>query len=458
MLRSAAKCPVSGRLCRFGAAGEPPHTLRAVTSASDGADTVAELIPGASEAVKAPLARGATDGRPRREEGAVRFEAASALRGARFALAAYAASRLLLLLLAIADGGLRHHSLYQEFENWDGGWYRGLATDGYPHQALHSQTTLGFFPLYPLLIWVVARPLTLFMSYGPYAPHAADLAGLFIALVGGAIAAVLVQRLAESWWGESAGRRAVLLFCLFPGSVVFSMVYAEGIMLPLAAGCLLALQRRRWLGAGILAALATASEPEAAVLVLVCAVSAGRELRRRGWSDPVARRALVAPIIAPIGFVAVIGYLWARTGTPAAYWIAQHDGWNERFDPLALPHLAIRLSHQISFAHFNHPTINLNWPVGLIGAVILVGLLVLMFRVRRTISLEAWVWTLGVSFIALSSEWVPPNPRLLITAFPAVIVLAHYLEGKRFNWLLALNAVFLVGMSSLTFINVTLRP
>jgi steroid 5-alpha reductase family enzyme len=430
-----------------------------VTSVPDGPDTVAQLAveapgPGVAEAPPPPAG---LPGRVDRASRAGRLSVATALQGVRFAVAVYVASRLLLFLLAIVDGALRHHSLYREFENWDGGWYRGLATDGYPHHALQSQTTLGFFPLYPLLIWLVARPLTLFMAYGPYAPHAADLAGLFIALVGGGVAAVLVQRLAEGWWGESAGRRAVLLFCLFPGSVVFSMVYAEGVMLPLVVGCLLALERRRWLLAGILAAFATASEPEAAVLVLVCAVAAGRELHRRGWQPP-AWRALIAPVLAPIGFVAVIAYLWARTGTPRAYWIAQHYGWDERFDPLALPHLAIRLSHQISFAHFNHPTINLNWPVGLIGAVVLAVLLVLMFRIRRTISPEAWVWTLGISFIAVTSEWVPPNPRLLITAFPAVIVLAYYCKGRRFNWLLALNTILLVSMSALTFVNVTLRP
>ena len=383
---------------------------------------------------------------------------AGSLQRARFALLVFLGSRGLLLLVAIADAVLRHHSLYKELENWDGGWYRGLATDGYPHHALHTQTTLGFFPLYPLLVWVLARPLVLFMSYGPYSPHAADIAGVLISMVGGAIATVLVQRLTEGWWGPAAGRRAVLLFCLFPGSVVFSMVYAEGIMLPLAVGCLLALQRRRWLLAGILAALATASEPEAAILVLVCAASAARELHRRGWRSSEARRSLTAPALAPVGLLSVAGFLWAWTGTPFAYWIAQHYGWMERFDPLALPHLAIRLSHQISFAHFDHPTINLNWPVGLIGAVILVGLLVLMFRIRRTISLEAWVWTLGISFTAVTSEWVPPNPRLLITAFPAVLVLAYYLRGRRFSWLLAVNGILLVVMSAVTFVNVTLRP
>ncbi len=380
---------------------------------------------------------------------------AGGLQRAQFAILVYLGSRALLLVLAIVESLVRHHSLFSEFQNWDGGWYRALAEDGYKHQALHGQTTLGFFPLYPMAIWLVSRPLLLTTSV-PW--HAFVVAGMVISGVGGLVAAVLVQRLAEGWWGEGAGRRAVALFCLFPGTIVFSMVYAEGIMIPLAAGCILALQRRRWLLAGVLAGFATASEPEAAVLMLVCAVSAGIEVNRHGWRSPDARRSLVAPLLAPAGLIAVMAFLWAWTGTPLAYWIAQHYGWRERFDPLALPHLAIRLAHQISFSHFNRPTINLNWPVGLIGAVLLVILLVLMLRIRRTISIEAWVWTLGISFLAVTSEWVPPNPRLLITAFPALVVPAYYLRRRAFSWLLAANVALLLGMSWLTYVHVTLRP
>jgi hypothetical protein len=210
--------------------------------------------------------------------------------------------------------------------------------------------------------------------------------------------------------------------------------------------------------AGLLAAFATASEPEAAVLIVVCAVSAAREIYRRGWGDTAARRSLLAPLLAPLGLIGVIAFMWSWTGSPTAYWTTQHYGWRERFDLLALPHLAIRLAHHISFAHFNHPTINLNWPVGLVGAVILIVLLVLMLRIRGTISLEAWLWTLGISFIAVTSEWVPPNPRLLITAFPAVIVPAYYLRRRAFGWLLVANGFLLVVMSAVTFVGVTLRP
>jgi hypothetical protein len=371
----------------------------------------------------------------------------------RLAIWVYLATRVLLVLVALFDVAFRHGSFINETANWDGGWYRALATDGYKHQVLHDQETLGFFPLYSMLLWLGSAP---FSEHAEI--HAAIITGYVISLIGGLIATVLIQRLASGWWGESAGRRAAVLFCLFPGSVVFSMVYAEGIMLPLAIGCILALQHRRWMLAGLLAAFATASEPEAAVLIVVCAVSAAREIYRRGWGDTAARRSLLAPLLAPLGLIGVIAFMWSWTGSPTAYWTTQHYGWRERFDLLALPHLAIRLAHHISFAHFNHPTINLNWPVGLVGAVILIVLLVLMLRIRGTISLEAWLWTLGISFIAVTSEWVPPNPRLLITAFPAVIVPAYYLRRRAFGWLLVANGFLLVVMSAVTFVGVTLRP
>ena len=385
----------------------------------------------------------------------------AALRGAKFAVLVYLGSRVLLLAVAILNGALRHHAVLSELANWDGMWYRSIANfggvhGGYPHHVSHLQTNLGFFPLYPSVVWLAAQPVRWLSGHG--AIYSITLAGVIVSTIGGLVATILVQRLAAGWWGEAAGRRAVAIFCLFPGSVVFSMVYAEGLMIPLAAGCILALQRRRWLLAGVLAAVATATEPEAAVLILVCAVSAGAELRRHGWRDRGAHRSLLAPLLAPIGLVAVGAFFWAWTGTPFANWIAQHDGWKERSDPLALAHLTIRVAHQISFSHFNHPTINLNLVVGLLGALVLLVLLVLLVRARRSVSIEALAWTLGIALITVTAEYTPPNPRLLITAFPAVIVLAYYLKRRGFAAALLANGALLAGLSALTFVGVTLRP
>ena len=319
----------------------------------------------------------------------------------------------------------------------------------------HAQSTLGFFPLYPMIIWTVARPLMLLTGHS--AIYSITLAGVIVSMAGGLICTVLVQELASGWWGESAGRRSAVLFCLFPGSVVFSMVYAEGIALPLAAGCILALQRRRWVLAGVLAGFATAATAQSLVLIAVCAISAGLELRRHGWRIRRAPQPAGAAAVAT-GAVAVGAFMWAWAGTPFAISDSQRIGWRERTDPLALVHLVSRLADQISFSHFNHPTINLDLVVGVVGATVLLVLLVLMWRIRRTISVEAIAWTVGISLLAVSSEYVPPNPRMLITAFPAVIVLAYYLKGRGFMLLAGVNAALLAGLSYLTFVGITLRP
>lgn len=382
----------------------------------------------------------------------LRDRAATALYGARFAIVVYLATRGLLLLVAFVNGSLRHHAFTHELAQWDGLWYRALANHGYPDHVSHEQTTLGFFPLYPMVVWAVSRAFVMPIAHYPIL--SATVAGVIVSGLGGLVATVLVQRLAAGWWGERVGRRAVLLFCLFPGSVVFSMVYAEGIMLPLAAGCILALQRRRWVLAGALAGLATATEPQGIVLVLVCAVSALLELRR----NRSARRPLLAPALSVVGVGSFAVFLWAWTGTPFASLIAQRDGWGEKTDPLALVNLTEQLADQMSLRHFNHPTINLNLVVGLVGAILLIVLLILVARNWREMSAEAIVWTLGISWLALTSEYVPPNPRLLITAFPAVIVLARYVRGRPFIALAVVNGVLLVGLSALTFVGTTLRP
>ncbi len=377
----------------------------------------------------------------------------TALAAIRYALIVYLASRALLVAVALINGALRHHALLHELSNWDGLLYRQLANNGYPNHVPHARSTLGFFPLYPLMMWPLGHALRWLTSQSVV--NSLALAGVIISGIGGLITTVLVQRLATGWWGEAAGRRAVVLFCLFPGSVVFSMAYAEGVALPLAAGCILALQRRRWLLAGALAGIATATTPESVVLVLACAAAAVVELRRRGWRS---RRSLLAPLLSLTGVVAFGIYLWAHTGTPFAYTQAQKYGWNEKTDLAALVHLVRSLADEISFSHFNHPTINLNLVVGVAGAILLVVLLVLLVKCWRTISVPAWIWTLGVTYLMVTSEFTPPNPRLLLTAFPLIAVPAYYMRRGGYWTLAASYGVLLAGLSALTFVGTTLRP
>lgn len=373
-----------------------------------------------------------------------------ALRPWRWTILVYLLSRVLLIAVALTAARIGHISLAAEVGRWDGTWYAQIASTGYPMHVAHVPTTLGFFPLYPLVIWLAV--------HAPGPPDSVILAGVLISTAGGLVATILIQRLATDWWGEASGRRAALLFCFFPGSIVFSMVYGEGLLIPLAAGCILALQRRRWLLAGILAGLATAVQPDAIALVAVCAVCAFVEVHRCGWHDREARRSLLAPLLSVVGIGAFAVYLWAWTGTPFATLETQHYGWGEKVNPLALAHQGKLLAHELSHAHLAHLRINLAPLAGLLGTVVLLIGLALLLRRPRLVSLEAMTLTLCIAFLAVVSENVPPNPRILITAFPVVLVFAHQFQRRGYAWLFGATTLLLVLTSALTYGGRTLTP
>ncbi|MGH2884197.1 MAG: hypothetical protein ACRDPA_16145, partial [Solirubrobacteraceae bacterium] len=341
-------------------------------------------------------------------------------------------------------------SLSSEIGRWDGTWYTQLASSGYPRHPTHMPSTLGFFPLYPLAIWLVV--------HAPGPPDSVVLAGVLVSLVGGLIATVLVERLATGWWGEQGGRRATLMFCFFPGSIVFSMYYAEGLLIPLAAGCILALQKRRWVLAGVLAGFATAIQPDALALVVACGVAAVRELRRDGWRDRRAARSLLAPVLSVSGIGAFAIFLWIWTGTPFATLQAQHYAWGQKVDPFALSFQWRFLTGELHHFTFAHPSLNVSPISGLLGAVVLLVGVVLLFKRPARVSAEAMAFTLTIGLLAVVSETLSPNPRILITAFPAVLVFAYYCRRGRYVWLMGTTGVLLVVMSALTYGGHALTP
>ena len=368
----------------------------------------------------------------------------------RLPLSIYVATRLLYVLIALADTLIHGTSLAGELQNWDGVWYLALVGHGYPRTASTLQTTLGFLPLYPLLVYGTSHLLA----------TSTLAAAMIVSIIGGFIATVLVQRLATGWWGEEAARRVVIFFCLFPGSIVFSMVYSEGVLIPLVAGCFIALERRRWALAGLLGGASTAVAPVALAIVPACAVAALLEIRRRGWQDREARRALWAPVLSPFGLALAAIFMWFWTGSPIASYTAQHHGWSERTTLFSLVHVAQHLIDQTAHApsHLSHPGINVNYISGLLGAAFLAWAIVLLFRTRPRIPAAPIVYVLGIAAFTFTSSMTQPNPRMLICAFPALAVVAYRLTGKAYTRLLVLTTVLTVAMSLVTYVGVGLRP
>ena len=176
-----------------------------------------------------------------------------------------------------------------------------------------------------------------------------------------------------------------------------------------------------------------------------------------GGIDRSARRSLLAPLLAPLGLISFGAFLWLHTGNLLASYTAQHDGWHEKTTPMALPRDAEELFRQIFPAAHTHMVINSNYIAGLLGAAVLLAGLVLI-NLRPRIPLPAVLWTVGVAVLTSTSAQTPPNARLLLCAFPAVVVFAQRLRGRWFTALIVLNCLLLVSMSWFTFVNVDLRP
>lgn len=312
---------------------------------------------------------------------------------------------------------------------WDTGWYLLVAQSGYPASVPEEagkavQSTIGFFPLYPLAIRA-AHNLGL-----PY-----PAAGLLISGIAGLAAAVLLWLLVRHLSGPAIADRAVALFCFFPGALVLSLAYSEALMLALSIGCLYALLRDRWITAGVLAGLATAVRPNAIALVAACTFAAGTAVwRRREW------RSLLAPALSPMGLIVFFVYLGRRTGAADAYMRTQREGWEQTLEPGSAVGTIRKFLDQ--------PFADTNITVTTFGLLFLAVALVLLVRSRPPGVLL--IYAVVVMGLALTNEKMGARPRFLLTAFPLVTVLAERLNQTAFSVLLGSFAVLLGAFTILS--------
>jgi Gpi18-like mannosyltransferase len=295
---------------------------------------------------------------------------------------------------------------------WDGLWYMAVARDGYPRMippdvTYHvDEARAAFFPLYPMLIrvgdWVL--------------PGGDTLVALLLNLLLGACAVVLVGMIARKLFDIEVATYSMVLFAVFPGSVVMSFAYADTLMVVLAAATLLALVDERWLIAGIFAALTTASRPNGVAIVGACALAAALAIRnRRDWS------ALWAVGLSPLGFIGFQLFLARHTGERMAWLRVQREAWDEglSYGWTAITHVFFALRYPLS-----SPT----HVVTTITTLATIGALVALWHRRLPAPMVAY--TMVILVLMLLPETVTARPRFLFTAFPLVIPVAALLPRK----------------------------
>ena len=318
--------------------------------------------------------------------------------------------------------------------SWDGLWYLRIIRSGYPRSVQPNVTydvadaRAAFFPAYPMLVRLVDTVL----------PGGDTVAALFTNFVLGAIAVVLVGVLARELFGVRVAERSMVLMALFPGSFVLSFAYTEALLLALAAGCMWSLLKRQWVLAGVLAAIGTATRPNGIALIAACAIASFFAIRdRREW------RSLVAPLLAPIGFIGFMLWIDAHTGERGVWFRVQTEAWGEG---TSFGLTAIRRTLKA----FTHP---LTSPTNTITAVSVVTMVLLLwFLHKHRLPSYCNAYVAVVMLLMLLPSTVTARPRFLYTAFPLLISAAVWFERDKRDWwpyVIGACSAGLVGLTAL---------
>ena len=192
---------------------------------------------------------------------------------------------------------------------FDANWYGMIATSGYSASANVLQPqNYHFFPLYPLLMRLTGDLTGMGSLSGGY-----FLAGMILSHIFFLGALILLYKLTMQVWDNPTwARRTVWLICALPWAYVFSMTYAELLLLLLTCGAFLIGYNNRVqpttlavAAASILTTLATLTRPQGFVLAIAIAwlvavappaLAMGRRLR-------LALLSLVPPFLGGLGFV-----------------------------------------------------------------------------------------------------------------------------------------------------------
>jgi hypothetical protein len=165
--------------------------------------------------------------------------------------------------LSIAMKGYEDPEIRGVPQTGDKGYYTGFCVVGLVPRCV--SLSHAFFPLYPLLMHLVA-PVFSFIPISDIARF--TFAGVLISLLGTLAAIISLRHLMSTAEGDEDSLRAIFYLLIFPASMFLAQVYSEGLFLGLTFAALACLKDRKWLPTAILAALAFWVRPGGALLLV----------------------------------------------------------------------------------------------------------------------------------------------------------------------------------------------
>ena len=316
------------------------------------------------------------------------------------------------------------------FAAWDSGWYWDIATRGYYFRA-DGQSSVAFFPLYPMLMRLAAAP------FGGGA-QATWIAGIVVAFVAYVCALVAVHQLATRITGSrEAARRTILYIVVFPWSLFLARVYSESVFLLTSVLAVSAAYDRRWWRAGVWGALATLTRPNGILIALPLALFALAE--RRDLRSVASRAMALTPI--PLAFAGFCAYVYALSGDPLG-WMAAQSHWG-----YSLGHPPWQQLQRVVGAFIEHGAYDYFFatkaaPFELLQASTALAFVALVPTIFRRLGAAMGAYVLVSLLVPLSSNTLEGLGRYASVLFPAFIAVGSMTTTRVHEVLVMVSLVF----------------
>ncbi|MEK6823038.1 MAG: mannosyltransferase family protein [Nanoarchaeota archaeon] len=315
------------------------------------------------------------------------------------------------------------------FVRWDVLWYLRIVKNGYAYIPGH-QSSIHFFPLYPLLVKAVS-----FITGHPL------LVGIVLSNLFLLAASFLLYSLCRQDYDDAVAFGAVRFLLICPVSFFFSIMYSESLFLLFVLGAFYAARKRQWMLASVLGFLCALTRSVGFLIVVPLLVEyfhlEGRSIRQ---ALREIRADMLWLALVPMGLVTFMLYTYLRFGDMFAP-LNQSALWNQR---LAFFTTTFTNPAELALPLFNR--------IIFYGAVVVTLLLIILLIIKK-VRASYVVYCAWFLWFYVSASILEAMPRYVSVLFPLYIGAALLARDKTWDFFLTSTSVVLLGLFTTLFVN-----
>lgn len=296
---------------------------------------------------------------------------------------------------------------------WDAGWYLQIAQHGY--SSLESMNTFtlhqanyAFFPLYPVLMRVVAVLVqNIFVS------------GLLVANASLVLLLIFLYRYVRLESNSSTAMWTVIFLLCAPISFIFSGVFTESLYLLCVIAAFFYARKQRWFFVGLLGLCAALTRSVGVFLIIPMLIEYMQTIQ---WNTRRIRWNIVFLLLIPFGTALFMLYTFFLSGNALAFVHVQSAWGRGLVNPLSLiMHAVWRGDAAMRF--------------NALASVVACALLIIGHKKLRASEIVFGIYSV---FVPLMTG-LESMARYTLVVFPLYIVLGHFIQRTWIRFAVALT-------------------